>query len=244
MAESPFIEVEGCWNVRDAGGWPAADGRTMKPGVLFRSDDPIRMTAAGRETIAGLGLGGVIDLRQDHQVKRSAPFIDEERTHHIPLVDQVINTDSPPPMATPADLGALYMDMYERGRNRLATSVELIASNPRAPWLVHCAAGKDRTGILVAALKVSVGVSAEDIVAEYALSDGPVRSRRESMVADPLPDDPDFSRSPPFLWTAPPGAMEAFLGRVADRYGGLEYWPEGMGLSPERVSRLRDAWLT
>lgn len=243
-ADGPFIDVGGCWNVRDAGGWPAADGQTMKTGVLYRSDDPIRITGAGRATIEALELAGVIDLRQAHQVERSAPFIDEFRTHHIPLVDQVINTDSPPPLDTPEDLGALYLDMYDRGKGQMVASIELIAATPESPWLIHCAAGKDRTGILVAALKVAVGVSADDIVAEYALSDGPVIGRRESMIANPLPDDPDLSKSPKFLWTAPPGAMAAFLDLIAERYGSLQAWPKGLGISADGVERLRDAWLT
>lgn len=243
MAVAPFIEVEGCWNVRDAGGWPGADGRAMRRGLLYRSDDPIRITAAGRSAIAALGLAGVVDLRQASQVERSAPFIDAAQTHHVPLVDQVINTDSPPPLETPADLGALYLNMYERGRNRLATIVELIAGTADAPWLVHCAAGKDRTGILVAALKVAVGVDSDDIVSEYALSDAPVRSRRRTMIDDPRPDDPDVSKSPEFLWTAPPGAMTTFLTLIAERYGSLQDWPEAMGVSAQAIANLREAWL-
>ena len=81
-----FIEVEGCWNLRDAGGWPAANGQKMKPGLLYRSDDPMRLTEAGRTTIDGLGLGGVIDLRQAAQFARSDPFIDETLTHQKPGV--------------------------------------------------------------------------------------------------------------------------------------------------------------
>jgi protein-tyrosine phosphatase len=189
-------------------------------------------------------LGGVIDLRQEHQVRRSAPFIDEQRTHHVPLVDQVINIDSPPSLETPEDLGALYLDMYERGRDQLVKAVQLIVDSPDVPWLVHCAAGKDRTGVLVAALKVAVGVGADDIVTEYALSNGPVVRRRASMVANPLPDDPDLSQSPQFLWTAPSGAMATFLQLVAGRYGGLEEWPASMGFSAAAVAGLRDAWLT
>jgi protein-tyrosine phosphatase len=243
MVNDPFLDVEGCWNVRDAGGSAGADGRQMKQGLLYRSDDPVRITVAGRETIAALGLTGVIDLRQAPQVARSEPFIDESRTHHVPLVDHVINTDDPPPLKTAEDMGALYMDMYDRGKVRLATIVDLIIADPERPWLIHCAAGKDRTGILVAALKTVVGVSEADIVTEYALSDGPIRSRRQRMIDDPLPDDPDMSRTTDFLWSAPPGAMVSFLERINHRYGSLDAWPAGMGLDDASIARLRTAWL-
>jgi protein-tyrosine phosphatase len=239
-----FIEVEGCWNLRDAGGWPAANGQKMKPGLLYRSDDPVRLTEAGRATIDGLGLGGVIDLRQAAQFARSDPFIDETLTHHIPLVDQVITESQRGQMETPADLAGLYLSMHDRGREQIVAAAELIAATPESPWLVHCAAGKDRTGILVAALKSAIGVAPDDIVAEYALSDGPVRERRAMIIADPLPDDPDLSNSPMFLWTAPPEAMVAFLDLVADRYGGLEEWPLAMGISDGAIARLNEAWLS
>ena len=215
----------------------------MRKGVLYRADDPIRLTPAGRATVERLALAGVIDLRQADQFARSEPFIAEVRTHHVPLVDQVMDSSRRGKMETAEDMADLYVSMYDRGGQQLVKAIELIAAQPDSPWLVHCAAGKDRTGILVAAMKIAIGVSRDDILAEYVLSDGPAQKRRQLMIEEPLPDDPDLAKSNPFLWTAPAETMNRFLDEIQSRYGTLEAWPEGMGVSVGAVERLNEAWL-
>ena len=67
------LEIEGCFNFRDAGGWPTAAGMTMRPGVLYRGDAPERLTADGRAAVEALGLTCVVDLRQKRFVGNNAP---------------------------------------------------------------------------------------------------------------------------------------------------------------------------
>src|SRR5262245_40846331 len=182
------LDIEGCFNVRDAGGWPTADGRWMRTGVLYRADDPIRITPAGRRIIDGLRLAAVVDLRQQSQFDRAPGFADPAVTHHIPLVDKVINTDEPPRIEQPGDIAQLYHDMAERGAGQIVRAVEICAEHVGSgPVMVHCAAGKDRTGMLVAIIQAAIGVGFDEIVEEYALSDIPSRARREALVAEPLP---------------------------------------------------------
>ena len=70
QGRSSHLDIDGCFNVRDAGGWPTEDGRRMRTGVLYRADDPVRLTDEGRGGIAELGLRAVIDLRQKAQFDR------------------------------------------------------------------------------------------------------------------------------------------------------------------------------
>ncbi len=238
--DTGHVDIEGCFNVRDAGGWPTEDGRRMATGLLYRADEPVRMTPAGREAIGSLGLAAVIDLRQQHQVDRGHLFADLAITHHIPLVDRVIDTNDPPALKTADDIAELYVDMVARGGERLVGVVDTVAEHlERGPVLIHCVAGKDRTGVVVALIQAAIGVTLPSIVAEYARSDEPTRQRRATMIAEPLPDDPPVARSPEALWTATPETMAAFAQLVIATHGSLAAWPTALGISPSTVGQLR-----
>ncbi len=239
------LDIEGCFNVRDAGGWATSHGGWMRTGALYRADDPVRLTPAGRRAIDALGLKAVIDLRQKSQVDRGPGFGDESITYHVPVVDRVIDTDDPPRMQDPGDIESLYHDMVERGQAQLVRAIDAVAAHTReGPVLVHCAAGKDRTGIVVALIQAAIGVPLESMVEEYALSDVPTRRRRQEMVSNPLLDDPPVARSPAYLWTAPAETMRGFASRAVVTYGSLEAWPLGLGLGQDSVNRLRAGLLT
>ena len=242
---SLHLDVEGCFNVRDAGGWATAEGGWMRTGGLYRADDPIRITKAGRRAIEALHLEAVVDLRQTAQVDRSPGFADPAITYRVPIVDYIIDTDNPPRLEEPEDIEVLYQDMVQRGRPQLVRAVKAVASHIEdGPVLVHCAAGKDRTGILVAVIQAAIGVPLESIVAEYALSDKPTRARRQELVTNPWADDPPVARSPEFLWTAPAETMALFAGRAVETYGSLEAWPLGLGVPEDAVARLKAGLVT
>jgi protein-tyrosine phosphatase len=216
----------------------------MSAGRIYRADDPTRLTAAGHRTVDGLHLAAVIDMRQKHQFDRDFRFADRSITHNVPMVDRVIDTEDPAPIENAADIADLYVDMVERGGGQLVRAAEIVAEHlADGPVLIHCAAGKDRTGLLVALIQSAIGVPAASIVAEYALSDDHVRRRRAAMIASPLPDDPPVARSPEQLWTAPAETMERYTRRIVDIHGSLGEWVTDMGLSPATVQRLREQLL-
>ena len=237
----PTLAVEGCFNVRDAGGWPTADGRTMRAGRLYRADEPQRLTPAGRAVVDSIGLRAVIDLRSQSHFERGPGFADAALTYNVTVVDRVINTEEPRRVEEPADIADLYDEMVELRRDNVVRAVELIADNVGAgPVLVHCMAGKDRTGIVVALIQAALSVPLAAIVEEYTRSDEPTRQRRAEMIAHPHQGDPDVAAAPEMIWTAPAEAMEIFATRALARYGSLEAWPLGIGISDRAVSALRE----
>lgn len=235
------LDVEGCFNVRDAGGWSTSGGRTMRSGLLFRADEPNRMTATGRAVVDGLGLRAVIDMRSRHHFERGPGFADAALTHHVPVVDRVIATEEPRRVDDPVDIADLYDEMLELRRDNIVRAVEIIADHVgEGPVLVHCMAGKDRTGIVVALVQAAIGVPITSIVDEYARSDEPTRLRRVAMITDPLPGDPDVATAPELIWTAPGQAMELFATRAVARHGSLEAWPLAVGIPAPAVRALRE----
>ena len=203
------------------------------------------MTTAGRAVIDALGLRAVIDLRSRYHFERGPGFADPTRTHHVPVVDRVIATDEPPRVDSPADMARLYDEMVEFRRDNVVRAVEIVAAHVgEGPVLVHCMAGKDRTGIVVALIQAAIGVPLDSIVNDYARSDVPTRRRRSEMVAHPVAGDPDLAAASHVIWTAPAEAMELFAQRAVDRFGSLEAWPTGLGVSAGAVADLRRHLLT
>jgi protein-tyrosine phosphatase len=234
------VDVDGCVNFRDAGGWPTGDGGTVRRGRLFRSDDPIRITPAGRESVDRLGLALVIDLRQQSQFSRSPGFVEPARTAHMPLLDQVVDVDDPPPLDTPVDIADLYVGMLDESRDQIGRVLDLVAETaPRGPVLIHCAFGKDRAGLVTALIHAALGVQREDIVADYVRSDAPAQLRRAALIDRPLRDDPPIAKLPAQLFRAPAATIESLLDRVLDEHGSLAAWVESFPIGDTTIDRLR-----
>lgn len=240
--QSWHVEVDGCVNFRDAGGWTTVDGGVVRRGLLYRSDDPIRITAAGRAAVDRLGLVQVIDLRQQTQFSRTPGFVEPARTAHVPLVDQVVDHTDPPPLDTPLDMANLYDGMLDESRSQVGRVLDLVADHVAdGPVLVHCAFGKDRAGLMTALVHAAVGVRPDGIVADYTRSDGPAHRRRRAMVDDPLEDDPPIARLPETLFRAPAETMELVLDRAVAAHGSLDAWVASFPVGPTTIDRLREA---
>ena len=234
------LAIDGCFNFRDAGGWPADGSMTMREGVLYRADAPERLTEAGRAAVTALGFSCVVDLRQKRFVEMSLGFAADDVTHHIELVDQMIDYTQPPRLEQPIDLTNLYTDLISRCRPQLVEAIETLAEHvEEGPVLVHCTAGKDRTGLVVAMIQAAIGVPLESIADDFTRSDGPARRRRAAMIEAPVVGDPPVARSPEFLWTAPRESMRLLGMKAIEEFGSLESWPRGLGVSQAAIDRLR-----
>jgi protein-tyrosine phosphatase len=234
------VAVDGCVNFRDAGGWPTSSGGAVGRGRLFRSDDPIRITPAGREAVGRLGLAVVVDLRQQSQFQRAPGFVEPGRTAHMPLVDQVVDPQDPPPLDTPSDIADLYVGMLEESRDQLGRVLDLVADTlPRGPVLVHCAFGKDRAGLVTALIQAAIGVQREDIVADYVRSDAPSQRRRAVLIDSPLPDDPPIAKLSAELFRARAETIESLLDRVLREHRSLEAWVGSFPIADSTIDRLR-----
>jgi protein-tyrosine phosphatase len=179
-----WIELAGAYNVRDVGGLPAADG-TVRPRVLLRGDNLDGLTVGDIAVLSDeVGLRAVVDLRAAFENPRAAEWLPRLGIGwlHEPLLDLGGLTD--PRVRTEQsgdDYAELYAQVLETAGPGLARILAFLVSGPRTPALVHCAAGKDRTGITVAVLLSVAGVEREAIVADYLATAQRIQVIREML---------------------------------------------------------------
>lgn len=171
-----------CLNVRDLGGIPTRTGRHIKRGALVRSDCVERLTPSGRQLLAEYGIRTVIDLRNDDErmdngtrvvATLSLPLDGKENTAFWGSRQNGSRESGPPLGSTPL----YYKRHVEHMPERSAAVLKAIAEAPEGGVLVHCHAGRDRTGLIVMLLLALLDVSPEDIYEDYALSSANLRAR-------------------------------------------------------------------
>ena len=155
------VNPEGTLNFRDLGGYGAYDGRQVAWRTLFRGDSLDRLTEEGVETFLRLGIKTVVNLRSKNTEAEDVPGV-------VSAVRMVY---------LPWDMKGAIEDVPQTYRNFLRDNLNvfrevflLLADKENLPLLFHCAAGKDRTGILAAVILESLSVDDEVICADYVLT--------------------------------------------------------------------------
>jgi len=161
-----LIPVSGAYNFRDIGGYHAASG-VSRWGKVYRSDALSGLDEQGRAALVGLGIRRIIDLREPDEIAAAPSLIDglDIVTEVAPIIDR--SQWHEPPMG-PDYLPAVYEHFVDACGTSIANAVRLIARSGDEPVLVHCTAGKDRTGIVVALALDAVGVGRDEIADDFA----------------------------------------------------------------------------
>ncbi|SCF39985.1 Protein tyrosine/serine phosphatase [Micromonospora purpureochromogenes] len=233
------IPFSAMFNFRDVGGYPGHDGRTVRWGRLYRSDSPHRLDGADRDAFVALGIRTVIDLRRPSEVERDGrvPELDGLTYRHIhPEHADWAQRRYEPGSDLARYLADRYADLAQTGTAGLAEAVGLIADSATAPVVVHCVAGKDRTGIVCALTLSVLGVSDADIVVDYALS-SEASARFSAWLAATAPQTEE--PPPPFL-ASPAEAMALFLTELRQGHGSVEGYLRHAGVTDDQLAALRD----
>lgn len=233
------ISLPATFNFRDVGGYPGHDGRTVRRGRLYRSDSLHRLNENDRDAFAAIGIRTVIDLRRPHEV---------ERDGRVPSYQGLTYRNIHPEHAEWGEqpyregdslaryLADRYAALAQTGTGGLAEAIGLIADSANAPVVVHCVAGKDRTGIVCALTLAVLGVDDTDIVADYALSTE-ASARFSAWLAANNVVVGDVPA--PFL-ASPAETMELFLAELREGYGSVEGYLRHAGVTDAQLTTLRD----
>ena len=250
MAEpTRHIELERVFNFRDLGGYPTRDGRTTKWQTLFRADGIHRLSEADVDTLRPLGLRTIIDLRTPDEIEEHGRFpLDAYAAsasyHHQPVLDVIWTPEQIESFAeSPTFLVDRYREMLVIGDRALGESLRLFGAGETYPAVFHCAAGKDRTGILAALVLGLLGVPDEEIAEDYALSrDGMVRMIE--WVKENVPEARErLSAAPTALMSAEPDTILALLDHIRAEQGSLEGYVLTLGVEADHIAGMQAALL-
>jgi protein-tyrosine phosphatase len=230
-------------NFRDLGGHRTADGRTVRDGLLYRSDSLGKLAGDDLRRFEALGVRTVIDLRYPWEIARTArvPDLPGQRWYNLSIEHRPYDQAALGPETDPAPyLAERYAEVAEDGVAEIAEVLRLIAHED-GPAVFHCYSGKDRTGLVAALVLTLLGVGEEDVLADFA------RTERATagLVAEWHARNPGGELRWPGYGRAPARIMELFLAGLADRHGSVAgYAEQRLGAGPELVGALRARLLT
>ncbi len=234
-----WIDLEGCFNFRDLGGYLTTGGRRFRRGLVFRSDGLQHLTAADLEKLRDeIGLGIVIDLRSNQEAEEAGRggIAEQATIHPMPLFPEAAGGRVDFEM--PSNMGELYYLMLTAAREPIAEVVRLL-SDAEDPAVFHCAAGKDRTGVISALLLSLLGVPDETIVLDYAFS----RQNIDQINAR-LDSSETYQRFmndlPEGASDADPACMKIFLARLREEFGSAVGWAEEVGIAAPVREKLQN----
>jgi protein-tyrosine phosphatase len=242
------LEVEGTFNFRDLGHYSARDGLSTRPGVLFRSGAIHDLRPVG-----ALGVRTIVDLRSRSDVERDAGPLGAVRQEDG--VRRVVTPLIPPRVGElsgheylndrfgPGISAGRYSGYIEIGSSNVRDVFQLFASADAFPAVVHCTAGKDRTGVIIALILDLLGVAHETIVADYALSNAAVPDLVAHLMGDAA-DPGALSESDMLRFGAPREAMQGFLAQLHREHGSSRSWLSSIGVEDTVFDTLEEVLLT
>jgi protein tyrosine/serine phosphatase len=228
---------DACLNVRDLGGITTEEGRRVRRGALVRSDQLCRLNDQGRDAFLAHGVRTVIDLRTPAEVEKAPdPSWHDHRVDYvlIPQQSEQLWRELDPIARTRAERDALVLD---RRAEPIAAMARAVARASPGGVLIHCLAGKDRTGIAIALLLGLVGVDDAQIAADYTLSVAALASELEAALA--AARDEEARARIERGYDAREETMLATLAHLRTRHGGAAAYLTRAGLSDADIDRIR-----
>lgn len=230
------LDWDGCYNARDVRGYETTGGRTVRWRALLRADNLSRLTPEGRDALIATGVRTIIDLRSPYELDIDPPPFASPSTDP-PITYLNLEAINDAAMAVAEQRGTVlgsYCAIVDGCRQETATIVTAVARSPTGAVLIHCHAGKDRTGVIVALLLALAGVPHDVIAAEYALSETYLRSSLQS-------DQETSDGNAPLIVDG--ATMLGTPAHVEVQHGGVEAYLLESGVEPADIARIRERLL-
>jgi protein tyrosine/serine phosphatase len=234
------LSWDGCLNVRDLGGHLTEDGQSTRFGALVRADSVRHLTPAGWHALVDYGVRTIVDLRRHDELERDPPLDLPVEVVHVPLEDSY-HEELQELWRREGDHDARLYETYVRMTELLAPNfgraVETVADAPDGAVVVHCFAGKDRTGLTCAMLLRLAGVGVADIAADYGLSADNIRPIIDPWAAAAVDEQERDLRLR--IGSSPPQVMADVLAELERRHGGIDGYLLDAGAAPDALERVR-----
>lgn len=237
------LALQGASNFRDLGGYPTNDGRTTRWRHIFRSNHLGQLTAADVEIVRALGIRSAFDFRGVEERAAGVCVVNEITVHSLPIEPSVVAALRAElargTLTAPVALELMRESYRNYVRHHTHSFRELFGHllEDHAPLVIHCTAGKDRTGFASALILHALGVP-EDVIAEdYLLTNR--HYKRDATAAIDLPDDVRNA-----IGNVESSYLAAAFEAVGEEYGDLEtYLRDGLKLGPAERTALKARYL-
>lgn len=249
-----MIALQGVDNFRDFGGYPTAGGRRLREGLLYRSASHARATEADLEAIAALRIGLVVDLRRQGEREREPSRRRPDFCAQVLHNDDEGHGDTWQEHIRSGDLSAessrRYLIEYYRDAPFEPRHIDLFSryfealERTSAPVLIHCAAGKDRTGLLAALTHHLAGVHPDDAMSDYLATNdtGHIETRCAfvgALIAQQTGRTPSEA-AVRVMVGVDPAYLQAAFDAIDERFGGADaYLDQALGVSAARAEAIR-----
>lgn len=250
MSEPGFKSLH---NFRDLGGIPGDGGRRLKKGMIYRSANPDLIKRKDLDALRKFGIRSVIDLRAPGE--RAVPKLpltgfeiiqlplDFEQTTREKLMPYLKKKGSEEIIADISN--SLYIDILDASIPVLKDILEVLLAPEGCPALIHCQAGKDRTGIISALILLSVGAGKNDIIEDFMKSNAALLPFFKKMLLRKKITSFGFFPSERVLYaiTVRQRNIESVIDRVDNHYGGIEGYLRKSGFDVTRIPELKEKML-
>ena len=249
------LELDGAYNVRDIGGYPTKDGRTVRWRRAYRADSLHLLSERDMALIADLGLVAIYDLRKPHERTRFPTRLPTDHGHGDVHLDVYDDPDAPPGPELMDQLASgtwsrrsneqmigSYTRMLTVGAPTFGRLLTALAKPDGVPAMFHCAAGKDRTGVAAALILSILGVDREVVIEDYAATNTFRTGRYVERVRadyDAVGIDVEQIRA---IIDARPCVLAGALDWIVATFGGVtEYLVKEARVEPHTIRELRAA---
>ncbi|UOQ87490.1 tyrosine-protein phosphatase [Gracilibacillus salinarum] len=260
LVEKKKLTIEGAINFRDMGGYQTEDGRTVVESIFFRSGDLSKLTGAGLQQLKQLNIWKICDFRSNNEISENPDPIIEHAEHiHMPVIPENEK------ILDPKQQMEHYMKLVQQNQGEQMmvdlnrTMVEqkdvwrdllhLLLDDNSGPIIIHCTAGKDRTGVGSALILKTLGVSEAVILEDYektneaieqlkSITKGSIPAELEDAMKEKLKETGTAMVAAKRIY------IEAYFDEINRLYGSFDqYLEEGLGISKEMRQKLQDKYL-
>ena len=248
--KEPFVAADrrllwdACYNAREVGGYPTQQGGEIAWRVLVSTDNLSRLTASGRAALIDYGVRTIIDLRDPSELTMEPHFftaaiepVNAPVYYNLPLIrfaDEAWQKKVAHDPATPD----FYCLTLEHFKPQVAAIMRTFLATSEGSVLVHCHAGKDRTGLVVALLLAVAGVPEQVIAEDYALSNHYLQPWYQQLFVEQAHDPAkqaqltaDFATFAEYMLTV--------LAYLDQQYGGVYPYLLATGLTEQEIAQIR-----
>jgi protein-tyrosine phosphatase len=247
LQRSRDLVWDGLLNVRDLGGHPTGDGGETRFGSVVRADSVRQLSDGGWKALVDYGMKTVVDLRTSEELEADPPAELPVEVLHIPFLEtdrsdwQDIEGELEAAVKAAPDVATATRDVYlvflEHYAQNVGAAIRAVANAPEGGVVIHCAGGKDRTGLVTAFLLYLAGVNTEEIARDYALSEERLRTRHEKWIAEAQSEE-ERERLTRMAQT-PADSIKGVFAELERRYGSVEGYLRHAGLTNDELAHAR-----